>query len=119
MERQHGARMFAHLLGSSALVLALGLHANVAEAHHSVRANFVMEMPTVIDGTVTSVGIRNPHSQYTVEVESESGTIEEWLVEWSDRNALIRRQVALDRIGIGDRRSTSIWSARISRVDKP
>lgn len=81
-------------------------------AHHSVRANFDMNATRVVSGTISAVHIRNPHSQYVLDVTTENGTIEHWLIEWSDRNALIRRQVDVDRIKPGDVVTVTIWPSR-------
>ena len=96
-----------------AIAVVLALCAAPSTAHHSVRANFEMDSPVEVEGTVTSVSIRNPHSQYTLDVESQGGELEEWLVEWSDRNALIRRKVAIDRIKVGDRLKITVWPSKI------
>lgn len=107
------ARRLRRRLGVGIYALSLGLCTAASQAHHSVRANFEMQRPTEIEGTVTTVSIRNPHSQYTLDVEGLDGTAVEWLVEWSDRNALIRRQVAIDRIKVGDRIKITVWPSKL------
>ena len=81
-------------------------------AHHSVFANFDTRSSVVVTGTVKSVSIRNPHSQYVLDVAADDGTAQEWLVEWSDRNALIRRKVASARIAVGDEVTITMWPSR-------
>lgn len=94
------------------LAACLALFVGASFAHHSVFANFDTGASRVVTGTVKSVHIRNPHSQYVLDVASEDGTLEEWLVEWSDRNALVRRKVAIDRIKVGDVITFTLWPSR-------
>ena len=70
-----------------------------------------------IYGTVLSVDMRNPHSRFMFEVRGEDGMPKEWLVEWADRNSLIRRKVEIDRIKAGDQVTLFVWpSYRLDRV---
>ena len=80
----------------------LCLWGNVVLAHHSVAANYDRQSTVVITGTITEVDIRNPHSQITLNVVEDDGTVAEWFVEWADKNALIRRLVNVDRLRVGD-----------------
>ncbi|HEY8521422.1 MAG TPA: DUF6152 family protein [Gammaproteobacteria bacterium] len=93
-----------------AAVLALAAHTTFA--HHSVAANFDNRRTVEVKGTITAVHLRNPHSQYVLAVPAEDGTTEEWLIEWSDRNALVRRKVDLDRIKVGDEVTITVWPSR-------
>jgi uncharacterized protein DUF6152 len=104
---------FDVLLLASVLLLA----ALPAAAHHSVAVNFERGEPIEIRGTVKEVHMRNPHSQYVVDVRGEDGTVTEWLVEWSDRNSLVRRGVDLDLIKPGDTVTLTLWpSQRLPNV---
>lgn len=88
-----------------------------AAAHHSVAVNFERGEPIEIRGTVKEAHMRNPHSQYVVDVRAEDGTLTEWLVEWSDRNSLVRRGVDLDLIKPGDTVTFALWpSQRLPNV---
>lgn len=99
------------------VVVPFAFLADAAFSHHSVFTNFDTSASVEITGTVTSVSIRNPHSQYVLDVAVEDDATEEWLIEWSDRNALIRRQVALDRIKVGDEITVTAWpSRRLERI---
>jgi hypothetical protein len=88
-----------------------------SSAHHSVAVNFERGAPIEIRGTVKEVHIRNPHSQYVVGVVDKDGAVTDWLVEWSDRNSLIRRKVDIDLIKVGDTVTFSVWpSLRLPNV---
>ena len=102
---------------NAAVFSALSLTANAATAHHSVVANFDREDVQEVSGTITEVHIRNPHSQYVLEVAGEDGAVVEWFIEWADKNALTRRGVDLDRIKVGDEISVTLWpSHRLENV---
>lgn len=94
------------------LLAGVLLSAQSVLAHHSVPANFDMRSSVEVSGTVSAVHIRNPHSQYVLNVVNDDGATVEWLIEWADRNALIRRKVDLDRIKVGDRVTISAWPSR-------
>jgi hypothetical protein len=100
------------LSASAALLIALP-----SAAHHSVAINFDRGEPIEIRGTVKEVHMRNPHSQYVVEVRGEDGAVSEWFVEWSDRNSLVRRGVDLELIKPGDAVTFALWpSQRLPNV---
>ncbi|HET7609985.1 MAG TPA: DUF6152 family protein [Gammaproteobacteria bacterium] len=108
MKSRHRVFLFAGLT----LLAALS-----AAAHHSVAVNFERGEPIEIRGTVKEAHMRNPHSQYVVDVRAEDGTLTEWLVEWSDRNSLVRRGVDLDLIKPGDTVTFALWpSQRLPNV---
>jgi len=102
---------YAALLSASALLTL------PAAAHHSVAINFEQGEPTEIRGIVKEVHMRNPHSQYVVDVPGEDDTVTQWFVEWSDRNSLVRRGVDLDLIKPGDTITLTLWpSQRLPNV---
>jgi len=81
-------------------------------AHHSVAANFDASKPMDVTGKVKEVAIRNPHSQITLEVAKPEGGVTEFFVEWSDKNALIRRSVPVDKIKVGDKVTINVSPSR-------
>ena len=94
------------------LAAGLALATDRSFAHHSVAANFDSSRTVEVMGTITAVHLRNPHSQYVLAATAGDGSTEEWLIEWSDRNALVRRKVDLDRIKVGDRVTITVWPSR-------
>ncbi len=94
--------MFKRVIASLSVgaVLCLGTESGVA--HHSVLINFDRQAVTEVSGTVSAVYLRNPHSQYVLDVTEDDGSVTEWFIEWADRNALTRRGVDLDLIQVGD-----------------
>jgi hypothetical protein len=73
-----------------------------AIAHHSVAINFDASKAFSLTGVLKDIDIRNPHSQITLSVKGADGTVKDWFIEWSDKNALIRRKVGYERMKTGD-----------------
>ena len=71
-------------------------------AHHSVAVNFDNSQVLTLTGRITDLDMRNPHSQITLQVTQPDGTVKEWFIEWSDRNALVRRKVPFELLRVGD-----------------
>ena len=86
------------IIGAAAWLL-LG---TAALGHHSVVVNFDNSKPMNLTGRIKDLDIRNPHSRITLEVTQPDGAIKEWLIEWSDRNALVRRKVPFQLLHVGD-----------------
>src|SRR5215813_13786731 len=80
----------------------------LAYAHHSVAANFDGSKAMDVVGKIKQVEIRNPHSQITLEVAKPGGGVTEFFVEWSDKNALLRRSVPVSKIHVGDMVTVSV-----------
>jgi hypothetical protein len=95
-----------------ATATAVFLYAQVASTHHSVASNFDMTTTVEVRGTIAAVHIRNPHSQYAIDVVAADGATQQWLIEWSDRNSLIRRKVDIERIKEGDELTITAWPSR-------
>lgn len=79
----------------------LGL-GGAAIAHHSVGINFDASKAFSLTGVLKEIDIRNPHSQITLSVTGADGSVKDWFIEWSDKNALIRRKVGYERMKIGE-----------------
>src|SRR5215468_4496896 len=71
-------------------------------AHHSVAGNFEQTKTVDVSGKVKEIEIRNPHSQITLIVPRPEGGTTEFYVEWSDKNALMRRSVPVSKMHVGD-----------------
>ena len=59
-------------------------------AHHSFAAEFDINRPIQLDGVVTKMEFSNPHSWLHIEVTTDSGEKQEWMVEGGAPNALMR-----------------------------
>ena len=100
------------LLATSAALLLLNA---VAIAHHSVAVNFDNSKALTLSGRIKELDIRNPHSQITLEVRQPDGSMKEWLIEWSDRNALVRRKVPFQLLHVGE--TVTITASPSRRLD--
>ena len=85
-----------------AVVAAWLCLSGAAIAHHSVGINFDSSKAFTLTGVLKEIDIRNPHSQITLSVKGGDGALNDWFIEWSDKNALIRRKVAYERMKIGE-----------------
>jgi hypothetical protein len=98
------------IIGAFAVCLWLE---TAALAHHSVTVNFDASRAMDLTGRLKEVDIRNPHSRITLEVKQPDGTVKEWLIEWSDRNALVRRKVPFQLLHVGDTVTVNVSPSRM------
>lgn len=92
-----GRRMTMAFIVAAALMIAQ----RHALAHHSVAVNFDQSKQVDVTGTIKEVVFRNPHSQITVTVPKAEGGSTDWFIEWSDKNALVRRAVPFELLQPG------------------
>jgi Family of unknown function (DUF6152) len=74
---------------SFAAVLAAAM-ALPALAHHSFAAAYDMKQPITVQGTITNVLLRNPHSWFVLDVKDANGKPEEWMFEAGTPSGMIR-----------------------------
>lgn len=87
---------FSRFLLSS--LLALGVVAPMF-AHHSVQAQFDLDKPIQLKGTVAKVEWINPHSYLFIDVADASGKVKHWAFEMAGPGAL--RKAGLSRADRG------------------
>ena len=81
-------RTFAVGLG-----LGLGLLMATASvlAHHAFSAEFDASRPVALRGKITKMEWINPHAWMHIEVTTEDGAVENWMIEAGPPGALVRR----------------------------
>jgi DNA/RNA endonuclease YhcR with UshA esterase domain len=83
------------------VVLALGAAAP-ALAHHSAIAEYDMEKPVKVTGTVTKVEWSNPHIWFYVDVKNPDGTVTNWGFSGGAPGVLQRRGISRTAMKPGD-----------------
>jgi hypothetical protein len=72
-----------------------------AWAHHSFPAEYDIEKPVKLQGTVKKVEWTNPHCWITIDVKQADGTTQTWEIEAGAPNALFRRGFTKDSLPLG------------------
>ena len=70
-------------------------------AHHAFSAEFDIEKPLTVEGTLVKWDMINPHSWFHIEVTEEDGTVVPWQIEGGSPNELIRNGVTQNTVEIG------------------
>lgn len=84
-----------------AAIAALGLLHGSASAHHSFSAEFDVNQPVTLKGTLTKMEWINPHGWIYIDVKQPNGAVVNWAVEAGSPNALIRRGLRKTDFPIG------------------
>jgi uncharacterized protein DUF6152 len=81
-------------------------------AHHSFPAEFDINRPIQLTGTVTKVEWINPHAWIHVDVKKRDGSIENWAIETGTPNTLLRRGLKKTDLPAGTEIKVSGYQAR-------
>ena len=73
-----------------------------AGAHHSFPATYSVNKTIRIEGRVTQLLLRNPHSFLQIEAPDVSGQMQRWSLEWGGATQLLGQGVVKDTLKVGD-----------------
>jgi len=70
-------------------------------AHHAFSAEFDINKPFKLQGTLTKWEMINPHSWFHLDVKDESGAVVPWMIEGGSPNQLIKQGVTKNTLAVG------------------
>ncbi len=73
-----------------------------AESHHSFAAEFDINRPVKLTGTVTKLEWTNPHAWIFIDAKDDKGGVQNWAIELVGINDLLRRGWGRDKVKTGD-----------------
>ena len=76
--------------------------AAAAVAHHSFAAEFDVNRPIKLTGTVTKIEWTNPHAWVFVDAKDDKGATQNWAIELVGINDLLRLGWGRDKVKTGD-----------------
>ena len=91
------ARSLSFLVGGALLGPPYG-----GSAHHAFSAEFDIDKPVTLTGTVTKIEWMNPHAWFYVDVRDDAGRVANWGMELGSPNLLLRRGWTRSALKVGD-----------------
>lgn len=84
------------------VVLLALLAAAPVYGHHNFRAEFDINAPFTVTGSVTKVEWTNPHTWFYLDVTDDKGGVANWAMEMGSPNALMRTGWKRTSMNAGD-----------------
>ena len=90
-----------HYLKTQLAVWAMAAVAMPLLAHHSFSAEYDVDKPISLRGTLTKIEWINPHGWIYLNVKGDDGKVTSWAVEFGSPNALLRHGVRKTDFPVG------------------
>ena len=95
-----------------AILLTLLLARVPLSAHHAFAAEFDVNRPIKLRGTVTKMDWINPHSWIHIDVTGPDGTVTNWMIECGSPNIMLRRGFTKHSLEVGTEISVKGYQAK-------
>ena len=89
--------VFSVLVGAASVLAAAS-----AVAHHAFAAEFDINRPVKLTGTVTKLEWTNPHAWVFIDAKDDKGAVQNWAIELVGINDLLRLGWGRDKVKTGD-----------------